>query len=222
MTAKGGHYEPIAREAVPYALPFFIVSLVCWLLGLGWWSLVFLAISVTIALFFRNPDRTPPDRSGVVVSPADGTVYQVIEDDASERLETDGLKRVSIFMSVFNVHVNRAPVSAVVKTITFIPGGYLDARDEESSQTNVRNSLILESADAVIETVQVAGKVARRISCWVREGDYVEQGQRIGLIHFGSRLDVYLPSRYRITVTPGETVSAGVSIIAEHDDAGND
>ena len=195
MIAKAGHYELIAREGYPFIVPPALLALVSWWLGYPWASLGLLALAVAVIFFFRNPERIPPEAEGIIVSPADGTVMQVLENVQSDNLPGMTLKRMSIFMSVFNTHVNRCPVSGTVKNIKHVPGRFLDAREPASSLVNEHNSVVLQDHDDTIEVVQIAGKVARRIACWVSEGDQVRQGERFGLIRFGSRLDVYLPER---------------------------
>ncbi len=214
MIAKAGHYELIAREGYPFIVPPALLALVSWWLGYPWPSLGLLALAVAVIFFFRNPERIPPEADGIIVSPADGTVMQVLENVRSDNLPGMTLKRISIFMSVFNTHVNRCPVSGTVKNIKHVPGRFLDAREPASSLVNEHNSVVLQDHDDTIEVVQIAGKVARRIACWVREGDQVRQGERFGLIRFGSRLDVYLPERMCFVVKVGTTVRAGVTIIA--------
>lgn len=215
MVASTGHYEPVAREAFPYALvPAFIVVLFWWL-EWPWLSLFFLAITICVLLFFRNPQRTSNEGPGLVLAPADGVVADIVPHAASEALDAVDLSRVSIFMSIFDVHVNRSPISGVVEKIQYRSGAFLDAREPDSSHVNERSSMVLTGDVGTIEVTQVAGKVARRISCWVREGQSIGRGQRFGLIHFGSRLDVYLPPEFTVTVTPGTRVTAGESIIAE-------
>ena len=150
-----------------------------------------------------------------MIAPADGVVAEVVRQASSEALEREDLSRVSIFMSIFDVHVNRSPISGVVEKIQYRSGAFLDAREPDSSHINERSSMTLRGDNGTIEVVQVAGKVARRISCWIREGQSIGRGQRFGLIHFGSRLDVYLPPEFTVTVTPGTRVTAGESIIAE-------
>jgi phosphatidylserine decarboxylase len=214
MIAKAGHYEPIAREGYPFIAPPALLALISWWFGHPWPSLALLAVTVAVIFFFRNPERTPPQAEGIVVSPADGTVMQILENVTSDNLPGLPLKRVSIFMSLLNTHVNRCPVSGIVKNVKHVPGRFLDAREPASSLVNEHNSVVLEDRDGTIEVVQIAGKIARRIACWVKPGDCVRQGERFGLIRFGSRLDVYLPESMTFAVGIGTTVRAGVTIIA--------
>jgi phosphatidylserine decarboxylase len=214
MICKAGHYEPIAREGYIFFVPFAVLAFFLWLFSYPWASLTFLLISAGIAAFFRNPNRVPPEGEGLVLSPADGTVAQVVEDAQSENLPGVPLKRISIFMSVFNVHVNRWPISGTVQRIRHVNGRFLDAREAEASIVNEHNSIVLQGDEGTIEVVQIAGKIARRIACWVHEGDAVQRGDRFGLIRFGSRLDVYLPPDFSFEVPIGARVRAGETTIA--------
>lgn len=221
MISRAGHYEPIAREGFVFILPPAILSVASWWIGHPWISLFLLILSVAIALFFRNPERTTPPGKGVVVSPADGRVVEFVENVASEHLQAGPLKRISIFMSLFNTHVNRWPVSGTVRRITHVPGTFLDAREPAASTNNEQNIIVVQTEASAIEVVQVAGKIARRIACWVREGDEVTRGNRFGLIRFGSRLDVILPDEYSFEVEIGTKVRAGETIIARAPTAKN-
>ena len=214
MISKAGHYEPVAREGFVFIIPTLAISFLLWWLGHSWTSFGFLLLSIAITLFFRNPERASPDEVGAVLSPADGRVVEIVENVQSENLPGARLKRVSIFMSLFDVHVNRWPISGSVVQIKHVPGQFLDARESAASQVNEHNSLVVRSQDAAIEVVQIAGKVARRIACWVEEGDEATRGQRFGLIRFGSRLDVYLPDNFAVVVSPNDMVKAGLSVIA--------
>lgn len=214
MICRAGHYEPIAREGFVFIIPVMAISFILWWTGYLWGSFAVLCLSVAIALFFRNPERIPPREDGIVLSPADGRVVGIVQQVGSANMPGIPLKRVSIFMSIFDVHVNRWPISGTVVKIRHVPGRFLDAREPAASEINEHNSVVLQGQGDSIEVVQVAGKVARRIACWVEEGDQVTQGDRFGLIRFGSRLDVYLPDDYSVVVGPSEIVKAGLSIIA--------
>lgn len=214
MICKAGHYEPIAREGFVFIIPGIIISFLFWWTGHLWTSFAFLLLSIAVALFFRNPDRVSPREQGAVLSPADGRIVEIAENMQSENLPGSQLKRVSIFMSLFDVHVNRWPISGSIVKIKHVPGRFLDAREAAASEVNEHNSIVVRGDDGVIEVVQVAGKVARRIACWVKEGESVTQGDRFGLIRFGSRLDVYLPQDFPVVVKPNDIVKAGMSIIA--------
>lgn len=214
-TARTGHREPVAREALPYALPTFVVAAVSWWSGYPWASLLFLGITAATLLFFRNPHRTPPSGDHLVLAPADGTVVAVLEGARPEHLPDAPFTRISIFMSVFNVHVNRMPVTGTVTKISYRSGRFLDARKQDASEHNESNALVIETDAGALEVVQIAGLIARRISCWVREGDRLVRGERFGLVHFGSRLDVYLPNNFSPVVHVGTKVRAGLTVIAQ-------
>ncbi len=214
MISPVGHHEPIAREGYAFIIPPFLIAFGLWWYGYPWLSFLFLLIAVGIALFFRNPERATPEDTAILLSPADGRVVQIESNVQSRNIPDRSFKRISIFMSVFNVHVNRWPISGTVRKITYAPGGFVDARFPAASLTNEHNSIVLDTTEGPIEVVQIAGMIARRIACWVREGDTVRQGDRLGLIRFGSRVDVYLPESFTITVDLGTRVTAGMTAIA--------
>jgi phosphatidylserine decarboxylase len=219
MASPVGHYEPIAREGYAFIIPPVLVAFGFWWFSYPWVSFLFLVISVGIALFFRNPERATLEDPSIVLAPADGRVAQIEPNVESRNIPGRSFKRISIFMSIFNVHVNRWPVSGQVREIAHVAGGFVDARDPAASLTNEHNSIVVETAEGPIEVVQIAGMIARRIACWVREGDQVRQGERLGLIRFGSRLDVYLPENFAFTVEIGTRVRAGTTVIAKKNDS---
>jgi phosphatidylserine decarboxylase len=195
-----------------------VFAVLFWLLNFPITAGFFLVLTLIIALFFRNPGRTPPPCDEAdILSPADGRIIEIALNSAAPNMESLDLTRISIFMSVFNVHVNRAPATGCVRKIVFQPGAFLDARDKSASSENARNSLVIDAADHSLEVVQVAGLIARKISCWVREGDGLMRGERFGVVHFGSRLDVYLTKEFSCRVQIGQRVRAGVTIIAGRD-----
>jgi phosphatidylserine decarboxylase len=169
-------------------------------------------LTLFVISFFRNPERTPPGDDRTVIAPADGTVI-VVERVTETPLGSEALK-ISIFMSVFNVHVNRAPLGGTVVDIAYVPGRFLDARDGRASSENERNAVVLETAAGVrIAFVQIAGLIARRIICYPRVGDLLVRGARYGLIRFGSRVDVYLPVDVEPLVKLGDTTTAGETVL---------
>lgn len=214
MKSKTGHTELIAREGLGIVLGVATVSIVTWLFDFYWLSCLFLILTVLIALFFRNPERQSPSDPCSVVSAADGVIMEVCENATAPVIGESNLTRISVFMSVFNVHVNRWPFSGKVKSISYRRGKFLDARDPASSVENESNSIILETAAGDVEIVQIAGKIARRIVWWVREKDPATKGERFGLIKFGSRVDIYLPKKFTVCAETGLKVTAGVSVIA--------
>ena len=189
---------------------------------LHWQLLAWLLVGLTIwvAAFFRDPVRTTPRGDKLIVAPADGLVTMIVEVPAPPELRgPDGLDdgkytRVSIFMSVFDVHINRTPIAGRVKRIAYIPGKFVNADLDKASEGNERQHFLVEGAEGLkIGFTQIAGLVARRIMSFVREGDVVEAGQRIGLIRFGSRVDVYLPEGVAPRVILGQRSIAGETIL---------
>jgi phosphatidylserine decarboxylase len=214
---------PIHKEGYPFIGIFALVSLfLFWLWSpLGWIGTV---ITVWCALFFRDPVRVTPVREGLVISPADGRVSMITMalPPAELGLGDRPLPRVSIFMSVFNCHVNRAPIAGRIDRIAYRPGLFINAELDKASEDNERNSLVISSAQGRIGVIQIAGLVAKRIVCFVKEGQSIGAGERFGLIRFGSRLDVYLPLGTRALVSEGQTAIAGETVLADFvaDDTG--
>ena len=207
---------PIHKEGYPFIGGFALASLVLfWLWSpLGWIGTI---LTVWCALFFRDPVRVTPLRDGIVVSPADGRVSMVVQalPPAELGLGDKPLPRVSVFMSVFNCHVNRSPVAGRIDRIAYRPGAFINAELDKASEDNERNSLVISSSNGRIGVVQIAGLVARRIVCFVKEGQSIGAGERFGLIRFGSRLDVYLPEGTKALVSEGQTAVAGETILAD-------
>ncbi|HSO43829.1 MAG TPA: phosphatidylserine decarboxylase [Rhodospirillales bacterium] len=182
---------------------------------LGW---IALALTAWCTYFFRDPDRLTPVREGLVVSAADGLVQSVAAAVPPPELTIGNapLPRISVFMNVFDVHVNRVPVDGTIRRIAYVAGAFLNASLDKASEANERNGLIIETADGrTLAVVQIAGLVARRIACWVSEGERVGAGQRLGMIRFGSRVDVYLPTGVAPLVGPGQRLIAGETVIAD-------
>ena len=204
---------PIATAGYPFIFAAAFTTAILALLGLTWLTLMGLFVSFAICWFFRDPDRMIPNTEGAVVSPADGKVISVDLVDNSPFYNGKS-RKISVFMSVFNVHVNRIPFDAQVKEIRYHPGKFFSANLDKASLQNEHNAVILElQGEKQICVVQIAGLIARRIICKLEPGDDVTRGQRFGLICFGSRLDVYLPTDITINVAIGDTVKAGTSIL---------
>ena len=203
----------IAREGWPFLTAFFAVSLALALWVNWWWSVPFWVATIFILQFFRDPPRTAPTDPSAVVSPADGRIVAV-ERSHDPWLQRDALK-ISVFMNVFNVHSNRAPVGAKVENVWYHAGRFFNAAIDKASMENERNAIWLRTPKGTdITCVQIAGLIARRILCYVKQGDKVDCGQRFGFIRFGSRVDVYLPLDVRISVALGEKVYGGASTLA--------
>ena len=209
--------KPIHKEGHKFIAIFGVVTLALFMLWepLGW---IGLGLTVWCYYFFRDPDRQTPMRDGLLVSPADG-VISLIEravPPAELELGDQPLMRVSVFMNVFNCHVNRVPIAGRITTIAYRPGKFLNASLDKASVDNERNGLAVELADGrKIGVVQIAGLVARRILCEVSEGDQMQTGDRFGMIRFGSRVDVYLPDGVAPLVALGQTMISAETVIAD-------
>lgn len=205
------------------AASLFFLLLLDWEL-IGW---PLLLLSIGIFAFFRDPERVVPQGEQTIVAPADGLVSMIAEVEPPRELQIDDgsgfpglpgglLTRVSIFMSVFDVHINRTPIGGTVRRVVYIPGKFMNADLDKASDENERQHILIERGDGLkIAFTQIAGLVARRIVPFVKPGDMVGKGQRVGLIRFGSRVDVYLPAGTDPKVTIGQTTIAGETVIAE-------
>jgi phosphatidylserine decarboxylase len=205
--------HPEGRRFIAIGAVVALVLLV-WLPPLGWIAVL---ITAWIAYFFRDPARVTPIREGLVVAPADGRVCKAgpVVPPPELGLGSAALPCVSIFMSVFDVHVNRAPVSGRIVRIVYKPGKFFNADLDKASEHNERNGVVLGTPAGSVGVVQIAGLIARRIVCFVREGDDLRAGERFGLIRFGSRVDVYLPAGSRLTVAEGQRSIGGETALAE-------
>ena len=214
---------PIHREGWPFIAIFAVVAnLLAWIWSpLGWIGGI---LTVWCIYFFRDPVRTVPVGEGLVISPADGRVSMIVEAVPPPELglSDEPMTRISIFMNVFNCHVNRVPVSGTIETIAYRPGLFLNAELDKASEDNERNALIVDTGRERFGVVQIAGLIARRIVGFVEEGDRLSVGERFGLIRFGSRVDVYLPDDYHPLVGVGQTTIAGETVIAARDDASSE
>ena len=197
------------REGIPLIVALGLAAAALFWVGLKGFASAVLAVMLFVAFFFRNPERAVPSGEGLLVSPADGRVLNV------EEVRLDGLlqgtyRKVSIFMNVFNVHVNRVPHSGRVERIEYHAGKFFSADLDKASADNERNTVLIRTKEGkAFLTIQIAGLIARRIVCWVGEGMEVVRGQRFGLICFGSRLEVVLPLDSKILVQAGQKVRAG-------------
>ena len=209
----------------PEGRKFLVIAgtavVLAWMLDWDFLTWILLAVTAWVAAFFRDPIRTTPRGDNLVIAPADGLVTMIQKVPVPKELAgPDGIEgqftRVSIFMSVFDVHINRSPISGRVRRVAYIPGKFLNADLDKASEDNERQHFLVEGADGVkIAFTQIAGLVARRILSFVREGDTIEAGQRIGLIRFGSRVDVYLPAGTGPRILLGQRTIGGETIIAE-------
>jgi phosphatidylserine decarboxylase len=206
---------PLASAGYPFIFASAFTTAVFAFIGLITLSLMGLAATFFICYFFRDPDRVIPNYTGCIVSPADGRVISASLIDNSRYFEGSCIK-VSIFMSIFNVHVNRIPHEGRVKKIQYYPGKFFSANLDKASNQNEHNAIVIETEGKKnICTVQIAGLIARRIICRLQKDDIVTRGQRFGLICFGSRLDVYLPPETNLKVMVGDKVKAGTSVLGD-------
>ncbi len=203
----------IAREGWLFLGLAIVIALVVHL-GAGFaWALPFWVLALFVLQFFRDPARDAPADADAVLAPADGRVIAIeqVEDAYAGRTAL----KISVFMNVFNVHSNRAPVDGKVESVRYFPGKFFNANLDKASEANERNAVLIRAANgALVSCVQVAGLIARRILCYVAAGAVVGRGQRFGFIRFGSRVDVYLPPESRPEVVIGEKVKAAVTILA--------
>ena len=234
MPALDKHDSPLPTTTVKWRFPavhpegrkFAVIAgaVTALAFALHWGALAWLLVGVTawVAAFFRDPVRTTPRGDKLVVAPADGLITMIAkvgpppELRGGDMLPDGDYTRVSIFMSVFDVHINRAPIAGRVKRIAYVPGKFVNADLDKVSEDNERQHMLIEGADGLcIGFTQIAGLVARRILSFVREGDVVDVGQRVGLIRFGSRVDVYLPAGTSPKVLLGQRTIAGETVLAE-------
>jgi phosphatidylserine decarboxylase len=208
------HRIPVSKEGVPFIGIAVLVAVIFAVLNWSVTAIIFFVIAGFILFFFRDPERIIPSGSGLVVSPADGRVIDIAEDNR-DSLHGKNVKRISIFMNIFNVHVNRAPIMGEVRQISYQPGSFWPANRKRALLENERNAVLILGEDEMeLTVVQVAGIIARRIVCWVKVGDSVKIGERFGLICFGSRLDVYVPKNISVLVKKGDRARAGQTVLA--------
>ncbi len=210
---------PIHKEGYRFIAIFAVISIV---LGFVWQPLFWIGLILTIwcTLFFRDPLRVVPVSDDLIVSPADGVISSIglFTPPAELDLGDEPRMRITVFMNVFNCHVNRAPVRGEVLISKHRPGAFLSADLDKASEDNERHSILIDGPHGPVGTVQIAGLVARRILCWTKQLDALGQGERFGLIRFGSRVDVFLPEGATPRVSLGQSMIAGETIIAAHND----
>ncbi|MDC0196063.1 phosphatidylserine decarboxylase [Gammaproteobacteria bacterium] len=210
-------FVPINRAGWPFIAIFFSLTVIATYFSesLGWFGVI---LTIWCVYFFRDPVRFTPTRDGLIISPADGVVQMIEEAIPPEELEMGNkpFNRIAIFMNVFDVHVNRVPIGGEISKLAYRPGKFLNASLDKASELNERQSVRLTLTNKIdIAFVQIAGLVARRIKCDIKEKQAVITGQRFGLIRFGSRVDLYLPQKIPILVTVGQRSVAGETVIAD-------
>jgi phosphatidylserine decarboxylase len=206
--------EPyIVKEAYPFIAVFAFLTLFAAASRLGSLSWILLLATIGVTAFFRNPPRTIPEDPKAIVCPADGKILKVEKAPSASLLSVPSQK-ISIFMSPFDVHVNRVPASGTVNRRSHMPGRFHVASTDEASSENERVELLIETPEGyTLGLVQIAGRVARRIVCYPGEGDRVEKGERFGLIRFGSRVELFLPQEVSVSVQPGQRVKGGETVM---------
>jgi phosphatidylserine decarboxylase len=203
---------PVAAEGWVFILPLAALTLTAFLLGWKSPGYVLLVLTLFVLFFFRDPERMVPEGSGLVVSPADGKVIVIKDIYEPDYLKQD-VKQISIFLSVFNVHVNRAPIGGSVELVKYNPGKFHVASVDKASLDNEQTSMVIANGAHKILVKQIAGLIARRIVCYAKPGDTVKPGERYGLIRFGSRVDIFLPKDSEIRVKLGDRVTGAQDVI---------
>lgn len=197
----------MAKEGLPFVLIPALLAMLLAYFGVWWAAGLLAALGMFMAYFFRDPYRKTPDGDGLILAAADGRVTR-IDDDENGKL-------VSVFMSPFDVHINRSPISGTVTKTEYLPGRKAPATSNSASLTNERNTLTITGGDLTVRCTQIAGIMARRIVCWSKEGDELNRGEKFGLIKFSSRTDVAMPSSVELLVKIGDHVKAGETVIAK-------
>jgi phosphatidylserine decarboxylase len=201
----------MVKEAYKFAIPPLIVGALCLIPGWKWAAGVLIFLGLFVFYFFRDPERKIPSAPGTVVSPADGRVVVIVD----EMLDSTMGHRISIFLSIWNVHVQRAPVAGRIANVVYRTGTFYAAFRSAASVENEQNIIYIHTPQGQLVFKQIAGAIARRVICWKREGETVALGERVGLIRFGSRVDIWLPMEAEVVVEKGQMVKGGESILAK-------
>lgn len=207
------HGSIIAREGWPYIGIFVLLTILLALISYNYFLLIPLGLAIFAAYFFRNPERNIPDEEDLILSPADGKIMEINTVWEDRYLEAPAIQ-VRIFLSLFNVHINRSPIHGQVELVKKVPGQYLAAYKTEAGTVNARNYVVLNTDWGKMLVVQITGMIARRLVCWVKPGDSLATGERFGLIRFGSCTELYMPVDANIKVQAGDRVKGGVTVIA--------
>jgi phosphatidylserine decarboxylase len=201
----------MVRDAYRFAVPPLLIGGACLVFGWKWPGGVFVLLGLFIFYFFRDPERVIPSDPGLVVSPADGRVVEIVDEEFDSKMG----HRVSIFLSIWDVHVQRAPVAGRIASVVYRPGKFLGAFRAAASRENEQNVICIDTPKGTVVFKQIAGAVARRVICWKQSGDTVAIGDRVGLIRFGSRVDIWLPMETVIAVRRGQLAKGGETVIAK-------
>lgn len=200
----------MVKDAYKFALPPLLAGIVLWVLHWHWIGGILIFLGLFVLFFFRDPQRTPPADPDTIVSPADGRVMEIVD----EPLNGKPGRRISVFLSIFDVHVNRSPIAGRITAIEYRTGKFYAAMRGRASAENEQNSFYVQGERGEVVFKQIAGWIARRIVCWKAVGDSVIRGERVGMIRFGSRMDIWLPEGVEIVTRPGQHVAGGTSILA--------
>ena len=203
---------PFAKDGYIFIIPLIILTWGFFALSWFWVAGLFGGLFLFVTWFFRDPERIIPKDPNAIVSPGDGKIVEIVPEK-DPLLEQDGYTRISVFLNVFNVHVNRVPIAGKIQTFRYNKGRFLNAASHKASLENEQSAILLNNGHVTILVKQIAGLIARRIVCWAKEGDEFQRGQRYGLIRFGSRMDVFVPEGTDIKVKIGDIVNGGSSII---------
>jgi phosphatidylserine decarboxylase len=199
------------KEAYKFAIPPLVVGAACLIPGWKWPAGILIFLGLFVFYFFRDPERKVPSAPGTVVSPADGHVVAIVE----EPLDSTMGRRISIFLSIWDVHVQRAPVAGSIAKVVYRPGKFHAAFFSAASSENEQNVIYTDTPQGQVVFKQIAGAIARRVICWKRDGETVALGERVGMIRFGSRVDIWLPLETQVMVRQGQMVKGGESVLAK-------
>jgi phosphatidylserine decarboxylase len=200
----------MVKDGYKFAAAPLLIGIVAVLLHFTWFGAVLIFLALFVLFFFRDPERTPPADQDAIVSPADGRIMEVVEESRDGKPG----QRISVFLSIFDVHVNRSPVAGRITSIEYRTGKFYAAMRGRASAENEQNSFYVQSERGEVVFKQIAGWVARRIVVWKAAGDSVVRGERVGMIRFGSRMDIWLPKGVEIAIRPGQHVAGGTSVLA--------
>jgi phosphatidylserine decarboxylase len=201
----------MVKEGYKFGLPPLVLGLVCAVVGWMWPGGILIFLGLFVFYFFRDPERTIPASAETIVSPADGRVVEILD----EPFDSVPGRRISIFLAVWNVHIQRAPVAGSIADVVYRPGRFYGAFRSKASQENEQNVIYIDSPHGRVVFKQIAGAIARRVLCWKSKGETVARGDRVGMIRFGSRVDVWLPAATQVVVSRGQNVKGGESILAK-------
>lgn len=202
---------PLAKEGYVFFVPVGLIALGLAALSFFWAAGVFFLLFLFIVNFFRDPNRIVPQEKNAIISPADGKIVEIVKEN--NPFTNQPSTRVSVFLNVFDVHINRIPISGRIEKLTYNKGKFLNAASPKASLDNEQTALLIDNGKHKVVVKQIAGLIARRIVCWAKVGDEFSSGERFGLIRFGSRADLFLPEGTRLTVSIGDRVAGGADII---------